>query len=304
MEKNIIMKYDLEKIKHLYPFKSNFLTIGDLNYHYINEGKGEPLLMVHGNPTWSFYFRNLVSKLSDKYQTIVPDHIGCGLSDKPEKNRYDYKLQSRVENLERLVNQLNPEKKITLILHDWGGMIGLAFALRNMDKVGRIILTNTSGFFPPGRTIPFRLFLMRYLTPFAKPATLGLNLFSAAALFMATKKGLACDVKKGLTLPYNSWKNRIATYEFVQDIPLAKQDRSYDLVKQVDDNLHRLKKLPILILWGEHDFIFTMEYFNEWKKRFPEAKAVSFPESGHYLFEDEPEKTLALIEEFLSNNPL
>jgi haloalkane dehalogenase len=145
---------------------------------------------------------------------------------------------------------------------------------------------------------------MRYLTPFAKPATLGLNLFSAAALFMATKKGLACDVKKGLTLPYNSWKNRIATYEFVQDIPLAKQDRSYDLVKQVDDNLHRLKKLPILILWGEHDFIFTMEYFNEWKKRFPEAKAVSFPESGHYLFEDEPEKTLALIEEFLSNNPL
>ncbi len=298
------MTTDISTLKHLYPFDSNFINIRGFNYHYLHEGKGDPVVMLHGNPTWSFYFRNLVKRFSKNHEVIVPDHLGCGLSDKPSDKAYDYTLNNRVEDLDTLLSSLALNKKITLIVHDWGGMIGLAWALQNLNKVGRIVITNTSGFFPPGKTIPARLWIMRYLTLFAKPATLGLNLFSVAALYMATRKPLPPDVKKGLAFPYNNWNNRIATYEFVQDIPLAKQDRSYPLVNYVDNNLSRLSSIPMQILWGEHDFIFTMEYFAEWQKRFPDAEAQSFKSAGHYLFEDEPEKTMDLIESFIERHPL
>ncbi|MBU1169575.1 MAG: alpha/beta fold hydrolase [Proteobacteria bacterium] len=298
------MAIDLESIRHLYPFESHYLTMGKHRYHYIDEGTGDPLVMIHGNPTWSFYYRHLIRELSKEYRTIAVDHMGCGLSDKPGMDTYDYRLKSRVDNLETLIDHLNPDRKITLIVHDWGGMIGLCYALRHPEKIGRIVITNTSGFFPPGKGIPLRLWIMRYLTPFAKIGTLGFNLFSRAALYMAPKKSLSADVKKGLTAPYNSWRNRMATYRFVQDIPLKPGDASYDLVKSVDENLGTLKSIPMTILWGKHDFIFTMEYFNEWKRRFPEVEALLFPEAGHYLLEDEPEKVCEKIQSFLLKNPI
>lgn len=295
---------DTTSFRHLYPFQPNSARIRGFNYNYIDEGKGEPLVMVHGNPTWSFYYRHLIKNLSDKYRTIAVDHIGCGLSDKPSTENYDYRLKSRVEDLETFLDSLELSEKITLILHDWGGMIGLCYALRHKEKIGRIVITNTSGFFPPGRGIPFRLWIMRYITPFAKAATLGLNLFSKAALYMAPRKKLTPDVKKGLTAPYNSWQNRIATYRFVQDIPLKPSDPSYSIVKSVDDNLHELSSIPMIILWGRHDFVFTMEYFREWQKRFPAAKTHVFDDAGHYLLEDEPDKVCDAIRIFLAENPL
>jgi haloalkane dehalogenase len=145
---------------------------------------------------------------------------------------------------------------------------------------------------------------MRYITPFAKIATLGFNLFSWAALYMAPKKMLAPDVKLGSTAPYNSMKNRLATYRFVQDIPLTPVDPSYDLVKSVDENLHHLSSIPMIILWGKHDFVFTEEYFSEWKRRFPDAPSFLYTDAGHYLLEDQPENVCERIESFIRENPL
>lgn len=298
------MNVDLSSIRSIYPYNPNFITTNGLRYHYVDEGKGEPVIMVHGNPTWSFYYRSLINDLSPDYRTIAVDHIGCGLSDKPGENRYDYRLKSRVDDLENLINHLDLDQKLTLVLHDWGGMIGLAYALRHPERIGRIVLTNTSGFFPPGKGIPIRLWIMRYMTPFAKIATQGFNLFSGSALYMAPKKPLTDEIKEGLTAPYNTWRNRLATYKFVQDIPLKPEDHSYELVKSVDESLDTLKEIPKLICWGEHDFIFTMDYFNEWKRRFPDADAHLFRDAGHYLLEDEPEKVAERIRQFLTNNPL
>ncbi len=295
---------DMTAFRHLYPFESRTTPIRGFKYHYVDEGQGDPLVMVHGNPTWSFYYRHLIRDLSKDHRSIAVDHLGCGLSDKPGPDRYDYRLKSRVEDLEAVLDRLELNRKITLIVHDWGGMIGLCYALRNKDRIGRIVITNTSGFFPPGRGIPFRLWIMRYITPFARIATLGFNLFARAALYMAPKKPLADDVKKALVAPYDSWDNRIATYRFVQDIPLKPEDPSYDLVKQTDEHLHELSSIPMMILWGKYDFVFTMEYFNEWKRRFPKAKARLFTEAGHYLLEDEPEKVCEAIRTFLTENPL
>ena len=298
------MTIDTTEFKHLYPYESNFHTINGHKYHYIDEGDGDPVIMVHGNPTWSFYYRSLIDALKGNNRAIAVDHIGCGLSDKPNVTDYDYRLKSRVDDLENLIDSLNLKKKITLIVHDWGGMIGLAYAVRHPEKIGRIVLTNTSGFLPPGKGIPVRLWIMRYLTPFAKFATLGLNLFSRAAIYMAPVKKLSKDVRKGLTAPYNNWNNRMATYKFVQDIPLKKGDFSFDLVESVDKNLDKLKDIPMMFCWGEHDFIFTMEYFFEWQRRFPDAKKHVFPTAGHYILEDEPEKVSNLIKEFINDNPL
>jgi cis-3-alkyl-4-acyloxetan-2-one decarboxylase len=288
----------------LYPFQSRFLNLDGLRYHYLDEGQGEPILMLHGNPTWSFYFRNMVRGLSSEYRCIVPDHMGCGLSDKPGTDRYGYRLEDRVADLEKLVNHLALDQKISLMVHDWGGMIGMVFALRRPERIHRLIITNTAGFFPPKQKgLPFRLWLIRHLRPLAVPAVLGLNLFARSALYMAPKKPLSPAVKAGLIAPYDSPRHRIATLKFVQDIPVAKGDSSYDLVKWVDDRLHLLARLPILLLWGRHDFVFDTDYLAEWRRRFPQAESRLFSEGGHYLLEDQPEAVLGKVKDFLKKHP-
>jgi haloalkane dehalogenase len=296
---------DISGIRHLYPFTSHYLDLNGLRYHFIDEGEGDPIVMVHGNPTWSFYYRGLIKALSGNYRSIVPDHIGCGLSDKPEVTDYDYRLRSRIDDLDNLLDALTIDEKITLILHDWGGMIGMAYALRHPEKICRLVVMNTTAFLPPPpKRIPMRLSIIRGSGPLAALAVLGFNLFAVGALFMASEKGLSAEVKKGLTAPYNCWKNRIATLKFVQDIPLAKKDPSYRLVKQIDDQLQTLSKLPMLICWGEHDFVFDLDYLGEWQRRFPEAQIHRFPQAGHYVLEDVPEKIIPLTRDFLRQYPL
>jgi haloalkane dehalogenase len=271
--------------------------LNGLKYHYIDEGEGDPIVMVHGNPTWSFYYRELIKAL--------PDHIGCGLSDKPEVTNYDYRLRSRIDDLDNLLDTLTIDEKITLILHDWGGRIGMAYALRHPEKIRRLVVMNTAAFLPPPtKRIPVRLSIIRNSGPLAGLAVLGFNLFAVGALFMASKKGLSPEVKKGLTAPYNCWKNRIATLKFVQDIPLAEKDPSYRLAKQVDDQLQTLSNLPMLICWGEHDFVFDHDYLAEWQRRFPQAEVHCFPDAGHYALEDVPEKIIPLTQDFLKQHPL
>jgi pimeloyl-ACP methyl ester carboxylesterase len=296
---------NIKPFHHLYPFQSNYLDRMGLKYHYLDEGRGDPIIMLHGNPTWSFYYRSLVNGLSSQFRTIVPDHMGCGLSDKPDENKYGFRLKNRVDDLEALLEHLKIKNKITLVLHDWGGMIGMAYAVRHPEQISRIIMMNTAAFFPPGnKKIPLRLWMIRNLVPFAVPAVLGLNLFSYCATFMAAHKRLPKDVKKGLTAPYNSWNNRIATLKFVQDIPLIEKDYSFSMVKNVNDNLGMFSNHPILICWGLHDFVFDKSYFEEWLKRLPDAEAHLFHDAGHYVLEDVPDKVLDHIVDFLNRHPL
>ncbi len=258
--------------------------------------------MIHGNPTWSFYFRELIKGLSPQFRTIVPDHIGCGLSDKPDIKRYDYSLKSRVDDLESLIDHLGLKEKITLVLHDWGGMIGMVYALRHPERIHRIAVMNTAAFLlPKGKKLPFRLWIVRNVKPFATIAVLGMNLFAYCALFMASFKGLKKDVKTGLIAPYNCWTNRIATLKFVQDIPVSEKDPSYSLVKYVDENLYKLSHIPMLICWGQHDFVFDAAYLLEWRRRFPNAEVHAFSDAGHYVLEDVPDEIVLLVKDFLQN---
>ncbi len=304
-EKRILSRQkpvDISAFQHLYPFKSHFFDLNGLKYHYLDQGRGDPVVMIHGNPTWSFYFRVLIKGLSSQFRAIAPDHIGCGLSDKPDANQYGYRLKNRVEDLETFLNYLDLKKRITLILHDWGGMIGMIYALTNIEKIGRIVLMNTAAFFPPGgNKLPLRLRFIRNVTPFSKLAVQGANLFAYAALFMAPRKKLDNDVKSGLIAPYNCWTNRTAILKFVQDIPVNKEDPSYGLIEYADKNLYKLGNIPLLMCWGKHDFVFDMAYLSEWRRRFPDAIVHLFPDAGHYVLEDVPEKILLLVRNFLKS---
>ncbi|MFC1826046.1 alpha/beta fold hydrolase [Thermodesulfobacteriota bacterium] len=296
---------DISGFRHLYPFKPNYMDLNGLKYHYLDEGAGDPIVMIHGNPTWSFYYRELINALAGQYRAIVPDHIGCGLSDKPAISKYDYRLQSRVDDLENFLDHLGLQEKITLVLHDWGGMIGMAYALRNLQRIHRLVIMNTAAFFPPkGKTLPMRLRLVRSVKPLAIPAVQGFNLFALGALYMAARKKLSHDVQTGLTAPYNSWNNRIATLKFVQDIPVSKNDPSFALVEYVDQNLYKLSHCPMLICWGKHDFVFDADYLDEWQHRFPNAEVHLFSNAGHYVLEDVPDEIVPLVKDFLIRHPL
>lgn len=291
------------KIGHLYPFKSNYLAIDGLQYHYLDEGRGETMVMLHGNPTWSFFYRRLVLAFRKRYRVIVPDHIGCGLSEKPDLTEYDFSLSRRINDLDSFIKKVAPSGPITLIVHDWGGMIGLGWALANLNRISRIVIMNTAGFFPPGgKQIPLRLKLIRTPNPVMDWAVLHLNLFARAALYMAPRRRLATDVKTGMIAPYDSPRHRLATLKFVQEIPLSSKDTGGNIVADVSKSLSRICDRPTMLLWGARDFVFDKTYYDEFKRRLPAAESHWLPEAGHYLLEDAPDQCERLIQAFLDKH--
>ena len=289
----------------LYPFSGHTLDLDGLKYHYLDEGEGDAVIMVHGNPTWSFYYRELVKTLRDGYRTIVPDHIGCGLSDKPDDDRYAYTLERRVDDLEALVDHLGLERDLTLVLHDWGGMIGMAFAARRPEAVRRLVLLNTAAFhMPSSRAFHWQLKIARD-TRMGAFLVRRFNAFSSIASRVCVKrKSMSKAVREGYTAPYDSWDNRIATLRFVQDIPLAPGDAAYDIVTGVQEILPSFDDRPTLICWGDKDFVFDHHFLDTWKTMLPSAKVHQFPDCGHYILEDATEEITQLVRDFLDQNPL
>jgi pimeloyl-ACP methyl ester carboxylesterase len=281
------------------------LDRGGLRLHYIDEGAGQPVVMLHGNPTWSFYYRHLIEDLRDTYRVIVPDHIGCGLSDKPDDSRYDYRLASRVEDLERLLDHLGLDRELTLVMHDWGGIIGMTFAARHPDRVARLVVCNTAAFHRPARkSFPWALSLFRD-TPLGSWLVRGLNLFVRGTGWIGCKeRGLPSVVRDAYAAPYDSWAHRIAIHRFVQDIPLRPGEPSYELISGVQDRLPLLEPVPMMIAWGMKDFVFDAPVLDEWVRRFPDAEVHRFPRAGHLLFEDEREVVAGLVRTFLNAHPL
>ncbi len=272
----------------LYPFESHWLDIAGIRMHYLDEGPHDaPLvLMVHGNPTWSFYYRNLVLALRDRYRCIVPDHIGCGLSDKPSDAQYTYTLGQRISDLDALMEHLQPKTPIHLIVHDWGGMIGFGWAADRPGQIASMVIANTAAFpLPATKKLPSALWLVRN-TKLGVFLVQGLNAFSGLAARVAFKKPVSAEVRKAYTGPYDSWDNRIATLRFVQDIPLNKDDPGFNIVQATESRLSDFCDKPCLLAWGEKDFVFDLHFLNKWKEIFPQAKVLSYPDCGHYIFED------------------
>jgi haloalkane dehalogenase len=280
-----------------YPFESRFFELATpgtapVRMHYIDEGQGDrPMLFVHGNPTWSFAWRNLIKAFSAERRVLAIDHVGCGFSDKPQE--YPYRLGQHIDNLCDFIRGLDLQR-ITLGVHDWGGAIGLGAAVRMPDRIERLIVCNTAAF--RSRRMPFRIAICRW--PLLGPLGVrGLNGFAQAALRMAVEKPerMTPAVKAGYLAPYDSWANRVAIQRFVEDIPMSPAHPSYADLLALEDALPRVKDKPMLLLWGERDWCFTPHFRQEFERRFPTAESFPIPDAGHYVFEDAHERMIERI---------
>jgi haloalkane dehalogenase len=286
----------------LYPFEQNWLDLDGLRMHYLDEGAGEPVVAVHGNPTWSFYYRELVKELRSDHRVVVPDHIGCGLSDKPDDDRYDYVLGRRIEDFSRLMTKLDLDE-INLVVHDWGGMISLAWAVAHPERIKRLVILNTAAFpLPPSKPFPWQLWLVRD-TPLGPLMVRGLNAFSRGATrFACTRKKLSKTMRDAYCAPYDSWGDRIANLRFVQDIPLRSGEPGFDIVSETADRLEVFGDRPVLICWGDKDFVFDHHFLAVWEKVYPHADIHRFSDCGHYILEDASEEIIPLVRRFLSES--
>jgi haloalkane dehalogenase len=286
--------------RSLYPFASRYLSLDAGRYHYLDEGTGETLLLVHGNPTWSFYWRNVVLALRDRYRLVVPDHIGCGLSDKPVD--YSYRLADRIADLTRLVDQLDMTR-VTLVAHDWGGAIGMGVAAQRPHRFARFVLGNTAAF--RSTIMPWRIRACR-IPVLGRLAVQGFNAFARAALRMATRhpERFTPAVRAGFLAPYDTWQHRTAVYQFVRDIPMSPRHPSYQTLLEVEQGLAQFRQHPVLLLWGMQDWCFTPAFLERFLQFLPQAEVERADDAGHYVIEDAADRVGPWIEAFLARHPL
>lgn len=288
-------------VRDHYSFASQWHPCGAHQMHYLDEGRGTPVLMLHGNPSWSFYYRNLVQALNHTHRCIVPDHIGCGLSDKPGDADYDYTLAQRVNDLESLLDSLALEQPIHLVVHDWGGMIGGCYAVAHPERIRSLTILNTAAFpLPQSKAFPWALWLCRN-TRLGALMVRGGNAFSRGAAWVGCKRRrMTKALRDAYCYPYDSWQNRIATLRFVQDIPLRPGDRGYDRITETAAKLPQLNDVPKLIGWGLKDFVFDRHFLAEWQRLFPDMEAHIYPDAGHYILEDAIDTLIPAIVAFIN----
>ena len=288
-------------LARLYPFQTgSFRTPSGPRMSYVDEGPrgDEAVLMLHGNPTWSFYYRDLVRELSAAIRCVAPDHVGMGLSEKP--GSYDYRLASRIADIEALADGLGL-RRIHLVLHDWGGAIGFGLAARSPGRVGRIVILNSAAF--PSDRIPRRIALCR-VPVVGEFIVRGLNGFAEPATWMAmASRRLTWEERRGYLFPYNSWANRVGVHRFIRDIPLEKGHPSRRLLEEISEGLPRLSSNEKMLLWGGRDFCFDDTFLSRWLEIFPDARVERFEQAGHYVLEDAGADARARIRDFLTKSP-
>lgn len=264
---------------------------------YLDEGPraDKAVLMLHGNPTWSYYYRHLVRGLAPAHRCVVPDHIGMGFSEKPEN--YDYTLATRIADVEALVATLGL-KRIHLVVHDWGGAIGFGFAARHATLVDRITILNTAAFHAPW--IPARIALCK--APILGPLVVrGLNGFAGPAVRMAMhRRTLSAEEKRGYLWPYDSWAHRVAVSAFVADIPLRPSHRSWRMLSAVEAGLGQFRDRAVQIIWGGRDFCFDDRFLGRWREIFPQAEVHRIADAGHYVLDDARDEVVPRIRTFLA----
>jgi haloalkane dehalogenase len=304
-----------------YPFADHWLDVGGARMHYVDERRsagfqpaqnadvssasavgGTPtagaagtstLLLLHGNPTWSFYWRHLIAHFRITHRCVAPDHIGCGMSDKPQE--YEYTLAQHIANARALVDELDL-RHIVLCLHDWGGAIGMGLAAQIPERICGFVICNTAAF--PSRHMPLSIGLCR-IPGIGAVAIRGLNAFVRGALARCAKQPLSEEARAGYLAPYSSWEDRIANLRFVQDIPMSTSHRSWETLAQVDRGLAQFARHPMLLCWGKHDFVFNDDFLREWQRRFPQAQTHYYENAGHFVVEDARQPVIAAMDDFL-----
>lgn len=290
-----------------YPFTPQCFDVRPgISMSFLDEGPrdGEVVVMLHGNPSWSFYWRKLVVGLCDRYRCIVPDHVGMGLSGRPDDAQYEYTLQSRVDDLTALLRHLGIDGPVTLAVHDWGGMIGFGWALTHMPQVRRLVVLNTAAFpLPAAKPMPWQIAMGRH-SRVGGLLIRGFNLFARGAAWFGVERRMAAAERHAYISPYSGWQNAISTLRFMQDIPLRAGDRAWSLVEESGRRLPEYADRPAFIGWGLRDFVFDKHFLAGFTAAWPQAQVHAFEDAGHYVLEDKAEVLVPAIRGFLDTHPM
>jgi haloalkane dehalogenase len=265
--------------------------------HYLDEGSGPALLMVHGNPTWSFMYRKVVSAFRGGFRCLAPDHLGMGLSERPAGGRRD--LAGRAADLGEFIDRVVPEGPVRILAHDWGGPVALSWAVRHPERVASVCLMNTGLRIPQGYSLPWRLACFQRFGRLGTFMARDLGLFARGLLKAGTVRPLPPAAAQGLAAPYSRRELRDAVAGFVSDIPWRPDHPSRAYLAETDSLFEpSLSGKPFLLAWGMQDFVFTPLFLYDIKRRIPRARTLALQRSGHYLLEDEPAKILRALTRF------
>lgn len=285
-----------------WPHTQRAVQVNGYAMAYVDEGTGPPVLLVHGNPTWSFYYRSLIAALpAFGLRAIAADHIGMGRSDKPSAADYPHTLSRRVSDFAAFVDGLALDEPLSLVVHDWGGAIALAWAVDNVDRLDKLVVLNTGAFpLPPNKTLPWTLRAAR-LPVLGEGAVTRLNAFSLGALALGSgRRWLPAEARAGLLAPYDCPQHRVAVSQFVKDIPLRPSDPAYPVLAHVEQQLHVLAGVPTLVCWGMRDPVFDAVVLNHLLSFLPQADVHRFADAGHYVLEDAADRIVPLVSHFLA----
>jgi pimeloyl-ACP methyl ester carboxylesterase len=282
-----------------FPFRPRFHPVDGVRLAFVEEGRGEPVILLHGNPTWGYLYRKFVRPLARGHRVIVPDHMGFGRSDKPP-DRSRYRLARHIANLEALLLHLDV-RGATLVMQDWGGPIGLGFATRHPERIKRLVLMNTWAWVIPAGTRLHPL-LEQFRTPGLGEALVqGLNLFVEgflpAGIFQPAR--LTPALMRAYRAPFPDWHSRVGILAFPRDIVVGDDHPSAPAMREIAEKLPSLK-VPVLLIWALRDPAFPRAMIGLWQKVFPHAEVHTLERAGHFLQEDEPEQILALLQRFLA----
>ena len=294
-----------------YPFKPNYMTVNGLSLHYVDESPednpdAEPIVLLHGNPTWSYLYRNFAPPLVEAgYRCIVPDHMGYGKSEK-SLDRAEFVLERKIDYFCGVMDQLDL-KDITLVMQDWGGSIGLGYAVKNPERIKRLIIMSTWAFvFPediPDENLPPLLAMCRK-PEIGETMLLAYNVFVEGFLPLAIvrKEKITPALLDAYRAPFPDYNSRIPTMA-IQDVPLSKDHPSYSTMAAVQEKLGVLN-VPTCLIWGEDDHVFPADQVLPlWQGFYPHSETHMIPRAGHFLQEDAPEEICEVIKDFLKRNP-
>jgi cis-3-alkyl-4-acyloxetan-2-one decarboxylase len=281
-----------------YPFSGNSVDARGVRLNYVDEGPRdvEPLLMLHGNGTWSYLFREPIAKLSaDGHRCVALDHMGFGRSDKPPRLSA-YSLETHVANAGALIDELDL-KDVTLVAHDWGGPIGLGALLERQDRLKAIVLMNTWAWELPSFLPPF---LREFRTEgLGEILALGGNLFVESIPGGMANRQTDPVMMDAYRAPFPDYWSRVGTLAFQRDIPLTERDRSAPLMASIHERIPDLK-VPALLIWGMRDRVFQPVFLDQWRELLPHAEVVELDDAAHYLLEDRPEAVTEAIRRFVT----
>ncbi|MCY3805574.1 MAG: alpha/beta fold hydrolase [bacterium] len=261
--------------------------------HYVDEGSGEPIVFVHGNPAWSFEYRHLIGGLQSECRCVAPDHIGFGLSSRSSRKE-DHRPQAHAEAFAALLDDLDVHD-VTLFLTDWGGPIGLDFARRHPDRVKRLIIANT-WCWPVNRDPHFWFFSRMMASPVGQYLIKRRNFFVNGVMPKAVgnRDALTADVMEHYRRAQPSPAERAANAALPGFIVGAT-----DWLREIWDERSSFAHKPALVLWGSKDIAFRAKERDRWCSELTDSAVHEFPDCGHFLAEEAPERILPLLRAFM-----